>query len=271
MKAFINYWPLYLWVFLLPGYGLADDNYAYPPAVTRVAINQAVGSLVEFPSPIKVVADTAKFTIEMVPTESDKDGAPVDVTIVKVTARYPGAEEVVPFILTGKKTVTLRFFTKDGASKHQKIITPRMRAAKNGNAPAVPFLEKELSLMRLMLRDEEGEGFQRNVQEKAVAIAALNEDLKVKLVRQFEGHSLYGYVLQVSNLSDKPVQISPKEFRIASSHRSALLQVDTHDLQPCQVDPARCVSALRLVIRAQTLEAALGGGDLPFRLGEVKP
>lgn len=251
---------------------IADDIYVYPPETTRVAINQAVGSLVEFTAPIKVVADTAKFKIEQIATETDKDGNPIDVTIVKVTPRFPGGavEEVVPFLLAGKKAVNLRFFIVDGAPKHQKVVLPKILAKTSSDQRGIiaPFLEKELTLMRLMLRDEEGEGFAKRVVEasKSEEPSVTSLPVEIAILRAYEGHLLSGYILEVKNLSDKSVMIEPTKFTITDSAQQAVLfHTDRKEIFSCQSNPSKCSALIRLVLRGQFRDVTKE--SLPFRVG----
>ena len=131
---------------LQPDKLVGEDITVHRGEIVSVPINPKLGTLIEFPRAIQVVSDTEHYLVSSVATTVDKKSQkPIDVTIVKVKPRRSGRIEDVPFVLTGKKTVTLRFLTVAGASKHHRIKFPapiHTDLTNNGR-----LLEKEVRLM----------------------------------------------------------------------------------------------------------------------------
>lgn len=250
----------------------AGDIYVHKGETSTVLINNRLGTLVEFAHPIKVVSDSAHFRIEQVATEVTKKGKPVNVRIVKVKPRSGGTRsETIPFVLTGKRSITLRFVSQRDAPKHQRIRFPSSRS--NNLTSSGVFLSSEISLMRQMLKDETGEGFQRSVIKENLAIEGYDDKLDLLLVRRFEGKGLFGYTFKVINTTKDELTINPHALNFGSPNKAALLQMDHETLAPCSQNnsPApgsgSCVAALRLVVRGDNFVKPSKGSDLPFRIG----
>jgi hypothetical protein len=255
--------------FLVPSWALADDVYVHDGDVSSVTINSQLGTLIEFPHPIQVVSDSSSFSIENVATEADAEGKPTNIRIVKIRAKRPGAIESVPFILAGRRSLTLRLVTLPDAPKHQKLRYPERPSQLSSGK----FLGAEITLMKQMLKDETGEGFLKTVMDRKLSIEGFDSKLKMILVRRWEGQGLLGYVFKIVNNSGEAVTLNPQALNFETPNRAVLLQTDHERLEPCSVnasaDPTSnsCVTALRLVVKGDRFTVPSSGSDLPFRIG----
>lgn len=249
----------------------AGDIHVHKGEISTVTVNSKLGTLVEFSMPIQVVSDSAHFKIEKVATEVSKKGQPVNVRIVKIRPRSRSRKvETVPFLLTGKRSITLRLVSDSGAPKHQRIRFPsnRSKIISSGS-----FLSSEVSLMRQMLKDSSGNGFQRSVLEENLSIEGYDNKLDLILVRRFDGQGLFGYTFKVINTTEKEIEINPHALNFGSPNRAALLQMDHEKLAPCKANNSAapgsgsCVAALRLVVRGDSFIKPSKSSDLPFQIG----
>ncbi|RYZ90541.1 MAG: hypothetical protein EOP04_03635 [Proteobacteria bacterium] len=254
-------------IMTVAGAARADDIYVHDGDVSSVTINSSLGTLIEFPQPITVVSDSAQFTIEKVATEVSQDGKAVNIRIVKIRPKRPGAIETVPFILTGRRSMNVRFVSLPDAPKHQKLRYPDRNQQIGGK-----FLGSEITLMKQMLKDEGGEGFQKSILDKKLSIDGFDTKLSMILVRRWEGQGFFGYVFKIVNKSREAVTLNPQALNFESPNRAVLLQTDHETLEPCSVnasaDPTSnsCVTALRLVVRGEHFAVPSSGADLPFRI-----
>lgn len=262
---------LTLLILLLSAKIYADDVFVHKGEASTVPINSRLGTLVEFSFPIKVVSDSSHFKIEKVVTEVNKKGQPVNVRIVKVRPRSSKQRiETVPFVLTGKRSITLRFVSDPGAPKHQRIRFPSKSPKMTSSGD---FLSKEISLMRQMLKDETGSGFQRSTLKESLSIEGYDNKIDLTLVRRFEGLGLYGYTFKVVNTTERELSLNPHSLNFGSGMKAALLQMDHENLAPCKENNSTlpgsgsCTSALRLVVRSERFVKPSKSSDLPFRIG----
>lgn len=247
----------------------ADDIYVHEGGVSSVTVNGTLGTLVEFPYPINVVSDSASFSIERVATEVSGTGDPVNIRIVKVKPVKSGAVETIPFIMAGRKSVSIRFVAAPEAPKHQRLRYPERKSVATGGK----FLGAEMILMKQMLKDESGEGFQKIVIDRRLSIDGFDRKLKMSLVRRWEGQGLFGYTFKIVNRTGEAVTLNPQALNFDSPNRAVLLQTDHEKLEPCAVNASMeptvngCVTALRLVVQAEKFSVPSLVSDLPFRIG----
>ncbi len=251
----------------------ADDIYVHDGGVSSVTVNGELGTLVEFPFPINVVSDSASFSIERVATEVNQTGEAVNIRIVKVKPIRAGAVETIPFIMAGRKSVSIRFVATPQAPKHQRLRYPERQGVASGGK----FVGTEVTLMKQMLKDESGEGFQKTVIDRRLSIEGYDRKLKMSLVRRWEGQGLFGYTFKIVNKTSEPVTLNPQALNFESPNRAILLQTDHERLVPCTVNTSAeptadsCVTALRLVVRSEKFSVPSSGSDLPFKIGGEQP
>ena len=258
---------------VIPLQVLAEDIMVHRGEIATVPINPRLGTLIEFPRSIQVVSDTEHYLVSHVATEIDKKSQkPVNVNIVKVKPRRSGSIEDVPFVLTGKKTVTLRFITVAGAPKHHRIKFPapyNREMASSGR-----FLENEVQLMKFMLQDKQGKGFSREVVRSPLKIDGYGDKVDIEIVRRYEGQRLFGYVFKLTNTSDEKITVNPHALNFGTPNRAALMQIDHELMEPCSVNNSpnpksnSCVTALRLVVRGEDYVHPSKQSDLPFMISK---
>jgi hypothetical protein len=264
---------LILMAYFLGSTAFADDIYVHEGGISSVTVNGTLGTLVEFPYPINVVSDSTSFSIERVETEVNSSGQAVNIRIVKVKPNRPGAIETIPFIMAGRKSVSIRFVTAPDAPKHQRLKYPERQGVATGGK----FLGTEMTLMKQMLKDESGEGFQKTVLNRRLSIEGFDRKLKMSLVRRWEGQGLFGYTFKIVNRTSEAVTLNPQALNFESPNRAILLQTDHERLEPCSANASMapsangCVTALRLVVRSEKFNIPSSGSDLPFRIGGEQP
>lgn len=249
----------------------ADEITLYKGEPITVTVNSSLGTLIEFPYPVQVVSDSASFAIEQVATQVTKDGSPVNVTLLKVKpkTRTPGQTiERVPVVMTGRRTVTLRFVSSDGAPRHHRLMYPQNNEISRSFGS---FLETETALMQAMLVDDSRNGFSRAVLNQDLSIEGYDNKLNMTLVRRFEGSGLFGYTFQIQNKTASAITLSPTTLNFGTPNRAVLLQVDHERLEPCAKNASPvpgangCMTALRLVVRSDRFVPPTSASELPFR------
>lgn len=257
---------------LSPSIVYGEDIIVHSGHASTIPVNPRSGTLIEFPKSIRVIGDSSYFRIkEVVTSVAKKSGKAVNVRIVKVKPKRSGSVETIPFILSGKKSFSIRFVSMEGAAKHHRIRFPSKRRPQ-AQIPGASnsFLSTEIDLMRKMLLDEEGGGFSRKVMVKELDIEGYGDKLDMAIVRRFEGQGLTGYTFKLENITDEKLVINPQSLNLGTPNRAVLLHIDHEVLQPCSknnsIDPKSdsCVTALRLVLRDEGYVQPSTGWDLPF-------
>jgi hypothetical protein len=232
-----------------------------------IEVDQNLGSMVEFPYPVKVIPATKYFEISPVETEVADNGTPVNITILNVKpVSMNQVRELVPIILEGKRSIKVTFVSRDASDRHHKIVALRQPTFKLKG-----FLEKETFLMTQMLRDEEAEGFKKEAFRRKLDVEGYDQ-FDLYLVRKYEGTELNGYIFRLINKTEYEITINPTAINFAEPNRAALLQMDSETLVPCKTkDPAYkptgpCASTIRIVIRGESFGKFGAKSDLPFFL-----
>lgn len=218
---------------------------------TPVPINPSLGTLIQFPKPVKTVTPSRFYHISDVGADPLQK---VDVKTFQVKPRGAWQMEEVVFILADSTPITLQFLTQAEASKYYSIVL-ETSLKESGKSR---FLGNELAMMRAMLKDEPG-GFSRNVVDKVLETEF--KDISLTLKRIYSSPQFTGYVLIIKNKLSENKRLNPESFIFDSPSRAVLAQLDKEELSPCPTFGVKpeCEAVLRIVVN--------GPHTRPFKLG----
>jgi len=262
----------FLVVLLFSFRATAEDITLYKGEVITLAINE-IDTIVDLPRPIRLIPETKSYFIEGIPDRMDKDGNPLDFKSLRVRRRgkSPGPEKV-PLLLAHGINLNVRLVSTISADRHYRLRLPKQQTSQIHDAS---FLEQELQLMKLMLRDEQGNGFQCQRFKKELKIEGY-DGLNLQLVRRYKGNQLLGYVFKLVNTSDDEITIHPQALNFGSPNKAVALQYDHAKLQPCHINNSAnpkgtgCLTAIRLVVRGDNWESPASKSSMPWQLARSK-
>lgn len=235
------------WLWSVPA--LAGVHVLEEGATVTVPLNTEVGTVLQLPSPVKLVTPTAHVLIERVDDGGPpaKGSAPAPVLPVQhLRARVPeGTEpmaELVTIVLADGQAIPVRFVPTPGAEPFADLQRPRapVETEQSGG-----FLAAERELMAAMFRDDP---YRREVLDEAIVYAQY-PSLSWQLRRRFRGDGLTGYVFVVANQTQETLRLDPSVLAVDQPNRAVLVQVEDEALGPCKSSNTPCQTVLRMVVR----------------------
>lgn len=212
-----------------------------------VPLNTDVGTVLQLPSPVRMVTPTSKVLIERVDTGASGKGA-ASTPVQHLRARVPdGAEpaaELVTIMLASGEAIAVKFVPAPGAEPFADLQRPRPRV---DEASGGGFLASERELMLAMFRDDP---YRREILDEE-QVYEQYPALSWHLRRRFRGDGLVGYAFVVRNRTNDEVKLDPSVLAVDRPNRAVLVAVEDEVLGACKRRSALpCETILRLVVRA---------------------
>ena len=253
----------------IPSY--AEDVTLFKGELITLSINE-IDTIVDLPRPLRLIPETKNYIIEGIPATMDKEGHPMDFRSLRIKrARKNSPPEKIPLLMTEGININVQLVSTLGADRHYRLRLPRSATSFQDSN----FMEKELQLMKHMLRDDDGNGFSRQRYEKELILEGY-KDLKLKMVRRYKGNLLLGYVFKLINTSDNEVTIYPQALNFGTPNTAVALQYDHAKLKPCHINNSPnpkgsgCMTVIRLVVRGDNWQSPASQSAMPWQLGRKK-
>jgi len=246
------------------------DIIMHKGTTVTVTVNSAVGTVLEFPAVVQLTVPTKKFKVNKIATTIDKKTRQaINIRFFSVKPTVAGAVDTMTFIFPNKRSVKVRLIAKRGADKHHRFLFPHRKQG-------VPwandsFLDKEISLVVAMLKDEAGNGFDRQKIYQNLRIEGAN-GIDLILVRRFQGRGLLGYTFKLINTGKEAIVVNPAALNFDFPNKAVLFHIDHFRLEPCSEnnssDPKSnsCMAAVRVVVRGDSYVLPASTRDLPFKV-----
>lgn len=239
-----------------------------------VPINAISGTTLEFPRSIHEIERSSQFDIKEVVQRVEKSTRqPIDIKSIRIRPRSQKSRDQIRIRLAGGRTIFLSLQSKAGAEKNHKIHLRGPVKSKDINEIS-EYLEPKLKLLKTMVLDQEGGGFDRLIKDQSIYFPGLDENFDFELIRIYSGIDLYGYVIEVENDSKEVQSLDPNFFQSINGRTVVLSLLDDFELSPCgKIIPDKsipCKTRLHLVsIVPQEFEDK-ESFELPFMIGAKK-
>ena len=253
---------------LVPLTSLSEEVIAHKGETLTLPINSNLGTLLEFPVPLKLIPSSSKYSLRAVTTEIDPESKrPININIVNVKPLKKYSNEKIPFLLSNGRTIYIRLISRNGANRHYKI-----KFLKRNRSNLQSFLHNEIKLMKQMILDNPGKGFSRQVVNRRLYVGKL-KGLDIRLRRKFKGQGLTGFTFILRNTSKSKKTIIPKKYRYGKNINSILFHGDHYELSSCKEAKKKnghCVTALRIVFREPNFRFPGSYSDFPFMTSKLR-
>ncbi len=195
----------------------------YGKSVVSASIPYGKPTLFMFDKPVRTLSSVSAF--EMKPANSENP----DFTTLSVMPRMPTSDALVAVIFDDGKTLKVRIRTKDAAStdladplvefKEVEVGDSQEEALQNGSRTT------ELELMKSMIQDDFISGFDRRELDRPIDTS--QKGVSAKLIRQYEGESMHGYIFKVTNqMQFSSVTLNLRRLKLGKPNVAILSQAD---------------------------------------------
>lgn len=210
-----------LFLVSLPSYAMAKVV-NYGKLVVTVEMPYGKERLFRFDKQVRTISPVSNFTLKPADSESP------DYSILSVMPRDPLGEALVAIILEDDSTVRIRLKTIQGDNKDLVDPVIDFKARELGSSSESEHSgspPSEIELMKVMLRDDYISGFQRRELDRPIDTS--QKGISAKLIRQYEGETLHGYVFMVTNqMQMNSVTLDLRQLKLGKPNLAILSQAD---------------------------------------------
>ena len=195
----------------------------YGKSAVLVAIPYGKETLFRFDKQVRTVSSVAGFIVKPANTESP------DYTTLSVMPRTANSEALIAVILDDDTALKVRLQTTVAATRDLADPMVDFKARENpapNDEGANSGGTTELELMKSMIQDDFIAGFDRRELDRAIDTS--QKGVSAKLVRQYEGEALHGYVFKVTNqMQLSSVTLNLRLLKLGKPNLAILSQADS--------------------------------------------
>lgn len=195
----------------------------YGKSIVSVSIPYGKETLFRFDKQVRTLSSVSGFVVKPANTESP------DYTTLSVMPRTPGAEALIAVILDDDVALKVKLQTTVAASKDlaDPIVDFKAKEiASVAEGDGSSGRATELELMKSMIQDDFIAGFDRREPDRSIDTS--QKGISAKLVRQYEGDVLHGYVFKVTNqMQFSSVTLNLRLLKLGRPNLAILSQADS--------------------------------------------
>lgn len=206
---------------LLPTYANAKAI-TYGKGIVSVQVPYGKETIFRFDKQVRTISPVASFTLKPASSESP------DYSTLSVMPRDPLGEALVAIILEDDSAVRvkLKTITADNKDLSDPIVDFKAREegslSESERSDSVP---SEIELMKAMIRDDFISGYQRRELDRAIDTS--QSGISARMIRQYEGETLHGYVFKVTNqMQTNSVTLDLRQLKLGKPNLAILSQAD---------------------------------------------
>ena len=195
----------------------------YGKAAVVVSIPYGKETLFRFDKQVRTVSSVSGFMVKPANTETP------DYTTLSIMPRMPNSDALVAVVMEDDTVLKIRLKTSVAEAKDladpivefkEKEFEATAEAAGEGSRAT------ELDLMKSMIQDDFIAGFDRRELDRPIDTS--QKGISAKLIRQYEGDALHGYVFKVTNQMEfSAVTLNLRLLKLGKPNLAILSQADS--------------------------------------------
>lgn len=194
----------------------------YGRGIVSVQLPYGKETIFRFDKQVRTISPVASFTLKPASNESP------DYSTLSVMPRDPMGEALIAIILEDDSTVRVKLKTvmADKKDLADPIVEFKARDVPNFNeSDRSDSPPSEIELMKAMIRDDFISGFQRRELDRAIDTS--QSGISARMIRQYEGETLHGYVFKVTNqMQSNSVTLDLRQLKLGKPNLAILSQAD---------------------------------------------
>lgn len=195
----------------------------YGKSAVVVSIPYGKETLFRFDQQVRTVSSVSGFIVKPANPETP------DYTTLSIMPRMPNSEALIAVVLEDDAVLKVRL--KTSAAQAKDLADPiiefkEKEVAAPADADAEGARATELELMKSMIQDDFIAGFHRRELDRPIDTS--QKGISARLVREYEGEALHGYVFKVTNQMEfSAVTLNPRLLKLGKPNLAILSQADS--------------------------------------------